>query len=99
MSKRVKTLAKLEAKKKSASSEAQVEPKSVGVQKDGEGDKGEELDIQSRLAKIPHRLKSKVLYGMEKIFQVVDKMVIAYMDQMEELQMVTSEKKAREAPE
>ena len=73
----------------------------MGVQKSGEGDKdkGKELDIQSRLPGIPTRSKSKVLRGIEKIFQVADKVVLAYMEQMEELQTMASEKEAREALE
>ena len=64
----MKTLAELEAKKKSASSAAQKVPKGVGAREDGEGDNGKELDIWSCLAEILPDLKSKVLCGMERIF-------------------------------
>ena len=85
----------LEAQRKSASTVAQPKPKGVRVQKNGEEDKGEETDIRKLLVKIPTSAKSKVLRGIEEIFHTADKVVIAYIKQMEEFQTMASNNKAK----
>ena len=66
----------------------------------GKGDKGkDDEEVRGRLEEIPAKARSKVITAVMAMYKVTDKLALAYLDQMEEVGMASSEKEAREEKE
>ena len=60
----------------------------------GKDNKGDEVDARGLLAEIPAKVKSRALKAVDEVYQAMNKIVLAYIKQMEEFQVMASEKEA-----
>ena len=52
------------------------------------------MDVRGLLTKIPPKASGRVLKGINEVYQAMNKIVLTYIKQMEEFQVIASKKEA-----
>ena len=72
-------------------------PSTSPIPPKGKGGKGKnDEDVRDRLEEIPAKARSKVIAAVMAMYKLTDKLALAYLDQMEEVGVASSEREARE---